>query len=109
MAAIAKRYIDRSDGIRKMLFDEKCICRFNETGVGKDVALYIEKKDTDYATCRSCLRVYRIMNLVVPEGIMTIWGLYFDPYLANTLAGQFVNMYIEPLDEKRFPRGEVKP
>jgi len=49
------------------------------------------------------------MNLVVPEGIMTIWGLYFDPYLANTLAGQFVNMYIEPLDEKRFPRGEVKP
>ena len=109
MAAIAKRYIDNDDGIRKILFDEKCVCRFQKTGIGKDVALYIEKKNAEYATCRSCLRVYRIMQYIVPEGMLTIWGIYFDPYLANTLAGQFINEYIEPLDEKRFPRGKVKP
>ena len=50
----------------------------------------VELEDDDYATCKQCLRVYRPIEMVIPEGIITMWGIYFDPYLEDSLAGQFM-------------------
>jgi len=93
----AQRSIQREDGTVQILFNEKCLCG--------NKAIKIESERTDYATCHQCLRVLRRMTYVVPdEGIIKTWGIYFDPYFANTLSGQFINCYIEPLDPKRYPR-----
>ena len=92
----AQRIILKDDGTTEILFDEKCICG--------NPALVIDSTNPTYATCLSCLRVVRRMIWDVPEGKIEIWGIYFDPYLANTLAGQFINQHIEPLDPKRYPK-----
>ena len=95
----AQRSIQRENGTIQILFNEKCLCG--------NKSIEIEIEHTDYATCHQCLRVLRRMTYAVPnEGIVETWGIYFDPYFANTLAGQFINQYIEPLDSKRYPRDE---
>lgn len=95
--ANAQRIIFREDGTIQILFNEKCLCGNN--------SIRIESERPDYATCHQCLRVLQRMTYAVPdEGIVETWGIYFDPYLANTLAGQFINQYIESLDPKRYPR-----
>ena len=93
---IAQRYITNTDGDIKLLFNEKCACGNKELDISKD--------NPDYATCHSCLRVRRIMVMIVPDGLLTWWGIYFDPYLMEGLAGQFINAFIEHLPEDRYPR-----
>lgn len=91
----AQRIILKKDGTRKILFNEKCICGNPE--------ITINPNKPTFATCLSCLRVMRRMIWEVPKGRVEIWGVYFDPYLANTLAGQFIDMYFEKLDPTRYP------
>lgn len=91
----AQRIILKDDDTQEILFDEKCVCGNPE--------LTIESSKPNYAICLSCLRVYRSMLWSTTEGTVKIWGIYFDPYLADTMAGQFINQFIEVLDEQRFP------
>ena len=76
-----KREILEHKGNIRVLFEEKCIC-------GEHYE--IEEENEDYATCKQCLRVYRPIEMVVPEGIVTMWGIYFDPYLEKSLVGRFM-------------------
>ncbi len=78
---IAQRYITHSDGDIRVLFDEKCVCGNRP---------YEIESDGEHATCKQCLRVYRPVEMVVHEGIVHMWGIYFDPYLEDSLAGQFM-------------------
>lgn len=91
----AMRHIIKSDGA-EINFEEKCLCG-NTHEINKD--------DPEYSTCLCCLRVYRVMRFNAPDGTnITIWGIYFDPYFMETLAGRFINAFIEHLPEERYPR-----
>ena len=82
-------------GEPEIRFAEKCLC-------GEPYE--IEPDKPMFATCKQCLRVYRRMVWQIGNQQVIIWGTYFDPYLANTLVGQFIDRFIEKLPEDRYPK-----
>lgn len=92
----AQRIITDNGKVTKT-FQEKCICGNPE--------LTIEPSKPTFATCKQCLRVVRRMvwdNL--PDGkVCEIWGTYFDPYIKQTIAGQFLLLMGADMPEERYP------
>ena len=82
-------------GEQDVVFDEKCACG--------NPSIEIDKKKPEYATCLSCLRVYRLMIREIDNGQVSMWGIYFDQYLMKTKAGQFISLFCE-MPEDRYPR-----
>ena len=91
----AQRIITRNGTILKAC-DEKCVCgEPDET---------IQNGSPNFAICHACLRVYRYMEKWLPDGTkVQCWAVFYDPYLRDSKAGQFMIAHGVNLPEDRFP------
>ncbi len=102
MGIAQRKIIETGNGrVVKVLFNERCVCGNPE--------LTINKEDTEYATCLSCMRVVRKMEMIIEDGkSVDWWGVYFDPYLKGTLVGNFIEACCGRLPEDRYPLAPVE-
>jgi len=81
----AQRYIIKKSGEKEILFDEVCLCGFPYQTCFNG---------SDLAWCVVCGRMYRLMEVKWPRDsgdTVFMWGIYIDPYLKKTIAGQFID------------------